>query len=189
MTSPGTNQGDFAQPLAGLAQQQQVSVSTQVSTAALKNVDKAGTQQNADIRSALNFIDGTNGTVTVADNSGSDRVDVTVDVASSPTFSGTMTANEVVYNGMRAHRHPYANDRHVESGTATTSSGSVGVTFTSAFSAAPHVAVGIVGSGGSVSNFAAQQSAATTGVTLLAINPASGNLSGSFNIHWIAEGN
>lgn len=183
-----SSMGDFAQPLAGQAQQQTVNVSAAVSTAALKNVDKAGVQKNADVRSAINFIDGTNGSVTVADNSGSDRVDVTVDVASSPTFSGTVTAAELVYNGMRAHRHPYANDRHVESGSVTTSGGVAAVSFTSAFSSTPSVVATIVGSAGTSSNFAAIQSASTTGVTLLAINLSSGNASGTFTIHWHAEG-
>lgn len=184
MSSPA---GDFAPSLAGQAQQQIVNISGQVTAAALKNVDKAGVQQNADVRSALNFIDGSNASVTVADSSGNDRVDVTVAVASSPTFSGTVTANELVYNGMRAHRHPYSNDRHIESGVATTSSGVVAVSFTSTFASTPHVTLGIESSSGVATHFPAYQSAGTTGVTVLSIG-LDGNAAGSINVSWNAEG-
>lgn len=90
---------------------------------------------------------------------------------------------------MRAHRHPYGNDRHIESGIVTTSGGVAAVSFTSAFSSTPAVVATIVGSAGSVGNYAATQGASTTGVTLLAISTSSGNASGTFSIHWHAEGN
>lgn len=77
-------QGDFAQPLAGQAQQQVVNIANQVSVAALKHVEKAGTQIDAAVRSSLNLIEGTGVTLTVADNSGGDRVDVTVGLDASP---------------------------------------------------------------------------------------------------------
>lgn len=102
---------------------------------------------------------------------------------------GTLSAQTVVnYGGIRAHRHPYANDRHVESGNANSSSGGgVSVTFTRAYSSAPQVVVATYGAAGGV--LAQLDSApATTGFTFSVWNGTAGTRQNAINTGWHAEG-
>lgn len=86
------NQGDFAQPLAGLVQQQQVNVTSAI-TGGLADVQKDGTTVDVEIRSKLNFISGDGTSLTVADNAGSDRVDVTIATNFEILKHGTKTSS------------------------------------------------------------------------------------------------
>jgi hypothetical protein len=191
-SSIGNNSGDVAPALAGLSQQQTVNVSSQVTTAALKNVDKAGVQSNAATRSALNFIDGTNASVTVADNSGNDRVDVTVGVVSSPTFSGLTVSGNASVSGSLVNKggymvgHPSTQGVWIQtgSGTVSVSDGSghfyVDITFPTTFATA---ALSVfcqasVGSGGVTVDV---NSLSTTGFQ--AISPQNGS-----TFYWFALG-
>lgn len=69
---PTQEMPDFAQPLGALAQQQQVSVSSSTTIAALKDVANNGTVVDASTRSKLNFV----GTNAISDDSANDRVTV-----------------------------------------------------------------------------------------------------------------
>lgn len=72
MTSSSGNNGDFAQPLANLIQQQTVNVST--SGIGLKDIANNSTKVDAETRSKLNFI----GTNAITDDGIGDQVTVTL---------------------------------------------------------------------------------------------------------------
>lgn len=62
------------------------------------------------------------------------------DDAASPSEIARATSGEgVVSQGMRAHRHPYASHRHIESGEITHDVAAKSVSYTDAFAAAPVV--------------------------------------------------
>ncbi len=82
--------------------------------------------------------------------------------------------------GMRVHRHPYANNRHIESGSGTgTGSQTYSVTFTDAYGTAPRVVATLTSDAGTV---VCALSILTTGCTIkhYGTNDLSSN--------WIAEG-
>jgi hypothetical protein len=79
---------------------------------------------------------------------------------------------------MRVHRHPYGNERHVESGAIPAGGGTIG--FTDAFAAAPRVTVGFTTGGGTTYVSAVS----TTGATFASSTWSSYSAGGD----WIAEG-
>lgn len=77
---------------------------------------------------------------------------------------------------MRVQRHPYGGPRHMESGSATTPTNYLSVTFTDAFASAPNV----VATGNDHYNTAISGTPTTTGCTV--VNAA------TTAVWWIAEG-
>lgn len=103
--------------------------------------------------------------------------------------SGIFTSNQLKDSSggtMRVHRHPYANARHIESGSVTLGAGggaSVSITFTDAFSSPPNViVVGTAGNG-----FPYVSAVSTTGATFTSFSSAPSTW-GSQTVYWIAEG-
>lgn len=121
------NNGDFAPSLANLVQQQTVKVSSAV-TGGIVDVQKDGTTVDASVRSKINFVTGTNTTLTVTDNSGSDRVDVTIDAVVGVTGRVAANGTKLAGTGFSV----------VHSGT-----GIYTVTFTTAFSAVPLILLAV----------------------------------------------
>lgn len=120
---------------------------------------------NAHIRDNENYLKGTAGAVLVQD-----------------ALSFGVTSQ------MRGHRHPYANERHVETGTASNVTGgsntnSSALTFTSAFASAPVVVCDMQFNTGTNVRAAAPS---TTGFTMYFSNSTGGTLTVIGN--WIAEG-
>lgn len=115
-------------------------------------------------------------------------------------ISGVDTQNVAVHanktltqGGLRAQRHPYANERHMESGTnnhgslnAGTNSSGVAITFSNAYASAPSVVVSATGSTYPAESTAAASNVTTTGFTLTARNLAS--VSQTVVACWQAEG-
>lgn len=136
---------------------------------------------------------GTNENFYVRDDGGSAEIG-----AADDTFSAFKvlllagSAGGVKANGLSVHRHPYSNDRHIESGgvSVTTSgangSGSAAVSFTSAFSATPTVVASTQG----VTPMSAghTDSASTSGFTAYAAN-FNGTGPSTLTVNWHAEGN
>lgn len=83
----------------------------------------------------------------------------------------------VTSGNMRPQRHPYASDRHMESG-AVNSTSPISVTYTDAFSSSAQ----IVATGNSSSGFAFVSAIGTSGATLAFTG------GGSQTVFWIAEG-
>lgn len=112
------------------------------------------------------------------------------------TAYGTLNAVLTDQSGgaMRVHRHPYANPRHIESGSVSVTttgtaptSGSVSVSFTDAFSAAPVVVCcADTSTGGTSYEFASANGTTTTGATLVVFAPTAGPV--TTKINWVAEG-
>lgn len=113
-------------------------------------------------------------------------------------LTGVMSDQEVTINRARillaspyrVHRHPYANDRHIESGTGTTAgsvNSTLSVTFTTAYTATPVVtAVVFQASLYSIPSIAVQAES-TTGCTIQTASGASPAY--STPVRWHAEGN
>lgn len=144
---------------------------------------------------ALLFLHGDAGAIELLAALGVGR---TVDTGYTLTVAGQVGADAfIAYKDtagsvMRTHRHPYANDRHIESGTVlittgTNVAGSASASFTDAFASAPVVMATAQFAGsapaGGVSAFVA--SVSTTGVTVWGA-PGSGWTSQP--VAWLAEG-
>jgi hypothetical protein len=80
--------------------------------------------------------------------------------------------------GMRVHRHPFANHRHIESGSAAMTAGSLSVTFADAYAVAP--AVVAMSNAINLDLFCSART--TTGCTITASGAS------TQTICWIAEG-
>jgi hypothetical protein len=133
---------------------------------------------NAHVRDNLKYVHGDSGTI---------------DLADALRFGNAST--------LRGHRHPYANDRHIESGTLSASLASGAVTnssptFTDAFASAPNVTVGFFNqtdpTGGNTSGngnpaIAWISALSTTGLTIYIRNNSNSNPSTIVG-YWIAEG-
>lgn len=86
--------------------------------------------------------------------------------------------------GMRVQRHPFANDRHVESGEATIdASGDVSVTFTNAYASAPNV---VACPYGNVIAVIFVDNVTVSGFDVHLRTPAGADQAGT--VKWIAEG-
>lgn len=91
----------------------------------------------------------------------------------------TVHANKLLtQGGLRVERHPYANNRHVESGSTAMTAGSLSVTFTDAYAVAP--AVVAISNASNLDLFLSARS--TTGCTITAAGAS------TQVICWIAEG-
>lgn len=99
---------------------------------------------------------------------------------------------------LRGHRHPYSNDRHIESGSATASLAtsaetSASVTFTDAYAVAPQIAVSGDSADGSAGNspimpvFVWATGVGTTGFTLRYRSGTNTNPQ-TATARWISEG-
>lgn len=93
-----------------------------------------------------------------------------------PATGQLATGGLLQSQGMFVQRHPYGTQRHMESGTGTTSGNYLSVTFTTAFSSAPNV----VPTGNSHYATALNGAPSTTGCSI--VNGTDGQ------IWWIAEG-
>lgn len=101
------------------------------------------------------------------------------DIVLAGSANLTLQGNFRAENGtFRIHRHPYGNERHIESGAIPSGGGSI--SFTNAFALAPAVAVG----SGSGSGVAQVTAVSTTGATFAGVTWATYTASG----YWIAEG-
>lgn len=104
------------------------------------------------------------------------------------------TDTRLQVSGMDVQRSPYGNQRHIESGSSALSginafggnTVTATISFTSAYSAAPRVAISQVGpSTGGLNAWVSGVS--TTGFTINVVNNAGGD-GQSVTVHWIAEG-
>jgi hypothetical protein len=133
---------------------------------------------NAQWRDNLNYLYGSSG-------------DVTLYGTANLILGGNYRAESGAF---RIHRHPYANERHLESGTVLITTGSsvassASASFTNAFAATPVVMATAqwAGAGGASSNVpvAAVSSVSTTGCTVWG---GPGNGWTNQPVAWLAEG-
>lgn len=126
------------------------------------------------------FVDETDWNVLVDDIKYLKGGDGTVDLGAAVVNAGVVTSSDGT-SRMRVHRHPYASNRHIESGTVSFAnvSATPSASFTDAFSSAPVVTcTGLSGA------TAYPTSISTTGVTFGASTWAST----SGTSYWMAEG-
>lgn len=107
-----------------------------------------------------------------------------LDTSGNLTLSGARVAFASPY---RAHRHPYANDRHIESGLVTTSAAAdVAVTFNTAFAGTPNV-TSTAHDGSAASHAPMTNTVSTTGFNISCYTAA--NAREAVGVAWEAEGN
>lgn len=105
------------------------------------------------------------------------------DAATPALLAAVDPAAGLLSQGRRVHTHPYANHRHIESGTASVvASATVTVTFTDAFAVAPVMTLGWTAGASGADKPYINTGPSTTGATIATTGSV------AYTLHWIAEG-
>lgn len=123
----------------------------------------------------------------VRDNEAYLHGDVAATYGAGPfILPGNVTVQGILSHGVatqtRAHRHPYGNDRHIESGA---SAGGFSASFVDPYAAAANVAIGVTNANDSAwFKLGFNGAPGTTGFSMINYD----NPGGGYAVRWIAEG-